>query len=103
METFEKNVADALTKLTSFQPLGNKVLIQMDKPAEKSKGGLFIPSTVHDNFNTSGLAIAVGPEVKEIKPGDKLIFGKYSYNELPAIGNDMFLIKESDVFAIVTE
>ncbi|MGV8130944.1 MAG: co-chaperone GroES family protein [Candidatus Pacearchaeota archaeon] len=87
----------------TITPLRNNVLIKMDKPETMSKGGLFIPPTTHDHFGTSGIAVSVGPDVNEIKPGDKLIFGKYSYSEMPTLGEDMYLIKESDVFGILTE
>ena len=93
----------------AFRPLGDRVLIKRVEEEEKTKGGIIIPDTAKEKPQ-EGEVIAVGPGVRDdngkiqpldVKKGDKILFGKWSGTEVKIDGQDLLIMKESDVLGVV--
>lgn len=93
------------TKLKVF-PLADRVAIRPMEETEQMKGGLYIPDTAKEK-PIQGEVIAVGPGrmekgdrvAMELKVGDRVVYGKYSGTQVELDGEEIILIKESDVIA----
>ena len=93
------------SKLKVF-PLADRVAIRPSEEAETMKGGLYIPDTAKEK-PIQGDVIAVGPGRREkgevvpmeLKVGDRVVYGKYSGTQVELDGEEIILIKESDVIA----
>ena len=92
-----------------FRPLGDRVVVRRVKEDQKTPGGIIIPDTVQEKPQ-EGEIIAVGPGalddngkrvVPEVKPGDHIIFGKWSGTEVKVDGDELLIMKESDIMGIV--
>ncbi|HYB92364.1 MAG TPA: co-chaperone GroES [Candidatus Binataceae bacterium] len=92
-----------------FRPLGDRVLVKRVKEEERTKGGIIIPDTAKEKPQ-EGKVIAVGKgkvneEGKlialEVKAGDKILFGKYSGNDIKLEGEDLIIMREDDVLGIL--
>ena len=92
-----------------YQPLHSYVLIKPLAKEEKAKGGIILPDTVDKEKPETGEVIAVGEgqvlesgakKAMSVKVGDKVIFKKYSPDEVPG-EKDLFLIREDDILAII--
>ncbi len=83
-------------------PLGDRVLLSMEKTEEKTKGGLFIPETAQEKTQT-GVVRAVGDDKDaiKVKPGDKVMYDKYSGTSIQIDDVDHLVIKMEDIIAIV--
>lgn len=89
-------------------PLADRVVIKPMEEAEQMRGGLYIPDTAKEKPQ-QGEIIAVGPGrfekdkrvPMEVKVGDKVLYGKYSGTEVTVDGEQMLILRESDVLAIV--
>ena len=93
----------------SVQPLGDKVLIKRLEAEEKTKGGIVLPDTAKEKPQ-KGEVVAVGKgkvlesgkvEPLEVKKGDKILFGKYSGNELTYNDEEYLILREEDILAIL--
>ncbi len=93
----------------SFRPLHDRVLVRRVKEEEKSKGGIIIPDTVKEKPQ-EGKVIAVGSGVRgddgkvtplDVKAGDRILFGKWSGTEVTLDGEELIIMKESDILGIV--
>ena len=93
-----------------FRPLHDRVVIRRFEGEEKTKGGILIPDTVKEKPQ-EGEVIAVGPGARdesgkliplELKKGDKVLFGKWSGSEVKIDGEELLIMKESDIMGIVT-
>ena len=93
----------------AFRPLGDRVLVKRVEEEAKTKGGIIIPDTVKEKPQ-EGEVIAVGPGARddsgkrvdmELKAGDRILFGKWSGSEVKIEGEDLIIMKESDVLGIV--
>lgn len=91
-----------------IKPLGDKILVEILEAEEKTKGGIILPDTAKEE-KSEGKVIAVGPgkvlesgkvQPLEVKRGDKVIFGKYSGDEIVIDGKKHKIIKESEVLAV---
>jgi len=84
----------------------DNVIILPDQIVEKTEGGLFLPDAVQKRQDT-GIVLAVGPLVKELKVGDRVMHGEFcgqSYSQREIIdGKEMFIMKERDVIAKIEE
>ncbi len=93
---------------TKFTPLADRVVVKALEETEQMRGGLYIPDTAKEKPQ-QGEIIAVGPgrfeEGKrvpmELKVGDKVLYGKYSGTEVTLDGDQVLILRESDVLAIV--
>jgi chaperonin GroES len=92
-----------------IQPLEDRVVVRASDEAEQMRGGLYIPDTAKEK-PTQGEVIAVGPGRFEkgarvpmdVKVGDKVIYGKYSGTTVTVEGEEVVIIKASDVLAKVS-
>lgn len=92
-------------------PLGDRVLVRpkQEDNAEKTKSGIYIPETVQKEKPGEGTVIAVGEGRYEhgqliplkVKVGDTVIFSKYSYEEVKIEGEEYYILKEENLFAII--
>ena len=92
-----------------FRPLHDRVVVRRLEGEEKTKGGIIIPDTAKEKPQ-EGEIIAVGPGalddngkrvVPEVKPGDHIIFGKWSGTEVKLDGEELLIMKESDIMGII--
>ena len=93
----------------SFRPLHDRVLVRRVKEEEKSKGGIIIPDTVKEKPQ-EGKVVAVGAGARgedgkvtplDVKSGDRILFGKWSGTEVTIDGEELIIMKESDILGIV--
>ena len=93
-----------------FRPLHDRVVVKRIEAEEKSKGGIIIPDTVKEK-PSQGEVIAVGPGGRDeagklipidIKVGDRVLFGKWSGTEVKIDGQELLIMKESDIMGIIT-
>ena len=93
----------------AFRPLGDRVLVKRVEEEEKTKGGIIIPDTAKEKPQ-EGVVIAVGPGVRDesgkvqpldVKTGDRILFGKWSGTEVKMDGQDLLIMKESDVLGVL--
>ena len=93
----------------AFRPLGDRVLIKRVEEESKTKGGIIIPDTAKEKPQ-EGEVISVGPGARddsgkinalELKAGDRILFGKWSGTEVKIDGDDLIIMKESDVLGVV--
>jgi chaperonin GroES len=92
---------------TKIIPLGDRVLVKpfteadlKKRAGEKSKLNFVLPDSVKEEKSAQGKVVAVG-ETKKLKVGDTVIFSKYAYDEVKHGGEELYLIKEENVFAII--
>ncbi len=87
-----------------IKPLADRVLIKPDAAEEKTAGGLIIPDTAKEK-PLAGTVVAAGKgteDVKmEVKPGDRVLYGKYAGTEITHEGETYLMMKQSDIFAII--
>jgi chaperonin GroES len=92
-----------------FRPLGDRVLVKRVEEEEKTKGGIIIPDTAKEKPQ-EGEVVAVGPGARDdngkiqpldVKAGDRILFGKWSGTEVKVDGQDLLIMKESDVLGVV--
>ena len=92
-----------------FRPLGDRVLVKRVEEETKTKGGIIIPDTVKEKPQ-EGEVIAVGAGARDdsgkiqpldLKAGDKILFGKWSGSEVKIDGEDLLIMKESDVMGVL--
>jgi chaperonin GroES len=92
-----------------FRPLHDRVLVKRTDSDDKTKGGIIIPDTAKEK-PMEGKVIAVGPGTRgddgklhplDVKKGDKIIFGKWSGTEVKIDGDELLIMKESDIMGIV--
>ena len=83
-------------------PLGDRVLLSLEKTEEKTKGGLFIPETAQEKTQT-GVVKAVGDDKDaiKVKPGDRVMYDKYAGTSIKIDDVDHLVIKMEDIIAVV--
>jgi chaperonin GroES len=93
----------------AFRPLHDRVVVRRLESEEKTKGGIIIPDTAKEKPQ-EGEIIAVGPGGRDetgkltpldVKAGDKVLFGKWSGTEVKIDGQDLLIMKESDILGVV--
>lgn len=92
-----------------FRPLHDRVVVRRIEADEKTTGGIIIPDTAKEKPQ-EGEVIAVGPGARnekgelvalEVKAGDRILFGKWSGTEVRISGEDLLIMKESDILGII--
>jgi chaperonin GroES len=92
-----------------FKPLQDRVLVRRVEENERSPGGIIIPDTAKEK-PMQGEVIAVGPCARGesgklvpmgVKTGDRILFGKWSGTEVKMDGEDLVIMKESDIFGVI--
>jgi chaperonin GroES len=93
----------------SFRPLHDRVLVRRVDEDEKTTGGIIIPDTAKEK-PSQGEVVAAGPGERDdsgnrvaldVKPGDKILFGKWSGTEVKVGDEELLIMKESDIMGIV--
>ncbi|MGB3503621.1 MAG: co-chaperone GroES [Mesorhizobium sp.] len=94
---------------TKFRPLHDRVVVRRVDSEEKTKGGIIIPDTAKEKPQ-EGEVIAVGSGARDeagklvpldVKAGDRVLFGKWSGTEVKLNGEDLLIMKESDIMGII--
>ena len=94
-----------------FRPLHDRVVVRRLEGEEKSKGGIIIPDTAKEKPQ-EGEVIAVGPGARDesgklveldVKVGNRILFGKWSGTEIKLDGEDLLIMKESDVMGVIEQ
>ncbi|MGV2102442.1 MULTISPECIES: co-chaperone GroES [unclassified Rhizobium] len=93
----------------SFRPLHDRILVRRIESQEKTKGGIIIPDTAKEKPQ-EGEVVAVGGGARndagevqalDVKAGDRILFGKWSGTEIKINGEDLLIMKESDVLGVI--
>ena len=93
-----------------FRPLHDRVVVRRLDGEEKTKGGIIIPETAKEKPQ-EGEVISVGAGIRDeagklqpldVKAGDRILFGKWSGTEVKLDGQDLLIMKESDILGIIT-
>ena len=94
----------------SFRPLHDRVVVRRVDSEEKSAGGIIIPDTAKEK-PSEGIVESVGPGARDdsgkiippdVKAGDRILFGKWSGTEVKLNGQDLLIMKESDIMGVIT-
>ena len=89
-------------KKTTLLPLGENILIQPEKPEQKTKAGIYLPETADQERSQLGTVIAVGESDKiKVKTGQKVIFRQYGGETIKVEGQEFLISNYKDVLAIV--
>jgi len=92
-----------------FRPLGDRVVVKRVQEETKTSGGIIIPETAQEKPQ-EGEIVAVGPGGRdergeriapEVKTGDRILFGKWSGTEVKVDGQDLLIMKESDIMGVL--
>ncbi len=92
-----------------FRPLHDRVVLRRIEEDTKTKGGIIIPDTAKEK-PVQGEVVAVGPGARdeagklvplEVKKGDRVLFGKWSGTEVKINGEDLLIMKESDILGVI--
>jgi len=92
-----------------FRPLHDRVMLKRIEQEEKTSGGIIIPDTAKEKPQ-QGEVVAVGPGARnekgqvvalEVKAGDRVLFGKWSGTEVRIDGEDLLIMKESDIMGVL--
>ena len=93
-----------------FRPLHDRVVVRRVDSEEKTKGGIIIPDTAKEK-PSEGIIVSVGPGARDengkinaldVKAGDRVLFGKWSGTEVKLNGEDLIIMKESDVLGVLS-
>ena len=94
-----------------FRPLHDRVVVKRIEAEEKTAGGIIIPDTAKEKPQ-EGEVVAVGPGARDesgklvpldLKPGDRVLFGKWSGTEVKIDGEELLIMKESDIMGVITD
>ena len=94
---------------TKFRPLHDRVVVKRIDAEAKSKGGIIIPDTAKEK-PSEGEVVAVGPGGRDengklisigVKSGDRVLFGKWSGTEVKLDGEELLIMKESDIMGVI--
>ena len=92
-----------------FRPLHDRVVVKRIDAEQKTAGGIIIPDTAKEKPQ-EGEVVAVGPGARdergqlvaiELKPGDRVLFGKWSGTEVKIDGEELLIMKESDIMGVI--
>ncbi len=92
-----------------FRPLHDRIVVRRIEGEDKTKGGIIIPDTVKEKPQ-EGEVVAVGPGARdesgkltpvELTPGDRVLFGKWSGTEVKIDGEELLIMKETDVMGVI--
>ncbi len=92
-----------------FRPLHDRVVVKRIEEEQKTKGGIIIPDTAKEK-PMQGEVLAVGPGARnergelvapDVKPGDRVLFGKWSGTEVKIDGEELLIMKESDIMGVI--
>ena len=96
--------------MANFTPLGERVVVKPSEGEQTTKGGIYLPDTAKEKPQ-EGEVVSVGPGARddsgkvnalELKAGDRILFGKWSGTEVKIDGEDLIIMKESDVLGVLS-
>ena len=85
---------------TNIQPLADYVVAVAEEAESKTASGLYLPENAKEKPKTAKV-VAVGPDAKQVKVGDRIIYKSYSTTDVKVGANDYMLVKEEDILATV--
>ncbi|WP_152044636.1 co-chaperone GroES [Aureimonas psammosilenae] len=94
----------------NFRPLHDRVVVRRVESEQKTAGGIIIPDTAKEKPQ-EGEVVAVGPGARDdkgavqaldVKAGDRVLFGKWSGTEVKVNGEDLLIMKESDIMGVIS-
>jgi chaperonin GroES len=106
---FGVGLAASAARSASFRPLHDRVVVRRIEAEEKTAGGIIIPDTAKEKPQ-EGEIVAVGPGARDeaassspldVKAGDRILFGKWSGTEVKIDGEDLLIMKESDIMGVI--
>jgi chaperonin GroES len=106
-----RNITTAKEDRMKFRPLHDRVVVKRIEAEEKTAGGIIIPDTAKEK-PSQGEVIAVGPGGRDetgklipidLKVGDRVLFGKWSGTEVKIDGQELLIMKESDIMGVLTD
>ena len=95
--------------VSTVKPLGDRILVKVSEAEEKTAGGILLPDTAKEKPQ-EGEIVSVGPGARDdagkvqpldVKAGDRVLFGKWSGTEVKIDGEDLLIMKESDIMGVV--
>ena len=95
----------------AFRPLHDRVVVRRVEEESRSAGGIIIPDTAQEK-PSEGEVVAIGPGARDekgtlvpltVKAGDRILFGKWSGNETKVDGEDLMIMRESDIMAVLEQ
>jgi chaperonin GroES len=105
----QSNRLERRKSIMAFRPLGDRVLVKRVEEEEKTRGGIIIPDTAKEKPQ-EGEVVSVGPGARDesgkihpldVKAGDRILFGKWSGTEVKLDGQDLLIMKESDILGVL--
>ena len=96
--------------MTKFRPLHDRVVVRRLEGEQKTAGGIIIPDTAKEK-PMEGEVVSVGPGARneqgqvvalDVKAGDRILFGKWSGTEVKIDGEELLIMKESDILGIIS-
>ena len=105
----ERTLATATATATKLRPLGDRVVVKPTEREEMTKSGIVLPDTAKEKPQ-EGTIIAAGPgkilddgtrEAMDVKVGDKVLYAKYAGTEFKIDGDELLIVKQSDILAVV--
>src|SRR2546429_9242573 len=105
----ENNITNHRRNRMKFRPLHDRVVVKRIDAEDKSKGGIIIPDTAKEK-PSQGEVVAVGPGGRDesgnlikldVKAGDRVLFGKWSGTEVKLDGEELLIMKESDIMGVL--
>ncbi len=109
--THQEGTALATATATKLRPLGDRVVIQPTPREEMTKSGIVLPDTAKEKPQ-EGTILSAGPgrlnddgkrEAMDVKEGDKVLYAKYAGTEFKVDGEDLLIVSQKDILAIVSE
>lgn len=85
-----------------IRPLGDRVVATRVDAPTKTSSGLYLPDTAKEK-PVMATVVAVGPDVKDVKTAEKIIYKEYSTTELKVDGSDYLVVREEDILGVVTK
>ena len=85
----------------TVKPLGERVLVKMDKVEEKTAGGIYSPQTAQQEKTQIAVIEAIGADVKTVKAGQKILHDKYAGTSVKIDGEDYLILNIKDVLAVI--
>ena len=111
MRLFEAALTVKKGNSMKFRPLHDRVVVRRIEAEEKTAGGIIIPDTAKEKPQ-EGEIVAVGPGARDesgkvtaldVKAGDRVLFGKWSGTEVRIDGQDLLIMKESDIMGVIEQ
>lgn len=92
-------------KKVNIAPLGENVLVALEKPEKKTDSGIYLPeNATEDRSSKQGRVVAIGESDKiVVKPGQQVVYTRYGGTDIKVAGADYAIVKSEDILAVMTE